>query len=249
LNRPVPLDHPQEVPATPRSRPRPVVLLLTVLTFTAGLVDAVSVLGLGHVFTSLMTGNVVYLGLGLAGRGQEFPLHALLAIASFVGGAWLAAIISRRFLERSLRAWLSRVCLIETCALVLSIAIALAAGEHGQVIEAATPRLLMIAALAFAMGVRTASVAHIPIADMKTTVLTLTLASLAADAGSAGTGMLRRFVSVVTLCLGALAGATLIQHFGVVVALAVMASLVAGSTAAFLATAEARLPAASLAKR
>ena len=37
----------------------PIVLLLLVITFTAGMVDAVSVLGLGGVFTSLMTGNVV----------------------------------------------------------------------------------------------------------------------------------------------------------------------------------------------
>ena len=40
-------------------RPLPPTLLL--LTLTTGLVDAVSFLGLGHVFTANMTGNVVFL--------------------------------------------------------------------------------------------------------------------------------------------------------------------------------------------
>ena len=39
------------------------------LTFTTGLVDAVSYLGIGHVFTANMTGNIVFLGFGIAGSG------------------------------------------------------------------------------------------------------------------------------------------------------------------------------------
>jgi uncharacterized membrane protein YoaK (UPF0700 family) len=38
---------------------------LALLTFATGLVDAASVLGLGHVFTANMTGNVVFLGFSL----------------------------------------------------------------------------------------------------------------------------------------------------------------------------------------
>jgi len=41
----------------------PLPLTLVVLTGTTGLVDAVSYLGLGHVFTANTTGNVVFLGL------------------------------------------------------------------------------------------------------------------------------------------------------------------------------------------
>ena len=40
---------------------------LTVLTVVSGMVDAVSYLGLGHVFTANMTGNVVLLGFAAAG--------------------------------------------------------------------------------------------------------------------------------------------------------------------------------------
>jgi uncharacterized membrane protein YoaK (UPF0700 family) len=41
--------------------------VLVALTVTTGLIDAVSVLGLGRVFTANMTGNIVFLGFGLAG--------------------------------------------------------------------------------------------------------------------------------------------------------------------------------------
>ncbi len=40
---------------------------LLMLTVISGLVDAVSYLGLGHVFTANMTGNVVLLGFAAAG--------------------------------------------------------------------------------------------------------------------------------------------------------------------------------------
>ena len=47
----------------------PLTRALLVLTFTTGLIDAVSYLALGRVFTANMTGNVVLLGFGIAGIG------------------------------------------------------------------------------------------------------------------------------------------------------------------------------------
>lgn len=66
------------------SRPLTVRVLLA-LTVTTGMVDAVSYLGLGHVFTANMTGNVVLLGFGIAGAGGlpvVAPLVSLAAPAS-----------------------------------------------------------------------------------------------------------------------------------------------------------------------
>ena len=42
--------------------PRLTVAALLLLTFATGLVDAISVLVLGHVFVANMTGNVIFLG-------------------------------------------------------------------------------------------------------------------------------------------------------------------------------------------
>ena len=44
-------------------KPAALPALLLALTITTGLIDAVSVLGLGRVFTANMTGNIVFLGL------------------------------------------------------------------------------------------------------------------------------------------------------------------------------------------
>ncbi len=55
-------------------------LLLTVVT---GIVDAVSYLGLGHVFTANMTGNVVLLGFAAAGASGFSAAACLTSLGSF----------------------------------------------------------------------------------------------------------------------------------------------------------------------
>src|SRR6266446_7050602 len=65
----------------------PLPLVLIGLTVVSGLVDAVSYLGLGHVFVANMTGNVVFLGFAVAGA-PDFSIPAsLTAIAAFLVGA------------------------------------------------------------------------------------------------------------------------------------------------------------------
>ena len=53
----------------PRRESRLLVMALLALTATTGLVDAVSLLGLGRVFAGNMTGNVVLLGVATTGTG------------------------------------------------------------------------------------------------------------------------------------------------------------------------------------
>src|SRR5262245_63987084 len=65
--------------------------ILLALTFAAGCVDALSYLGLSHVFTANMTGNAVLLGLAI-GQTQELQLaHSSAAIVGFVAGVVIAA--------------------------------------------------------------------------------------------------------------------------------------------------------------
>src|SRR6059036_4003681 len=65
----------------------PLTRALLVLTFTTGLVDAVSYLGLGRVFAANMTGNVVLLGFGIAGNGDLPVVGPVVSLASFVVGS------------------------------------------------------------------------------------------------------------------------------------------------------------------
>src|SRR5438477_5007240 len=72
---------------TTPSRSDPLPMVLVVLTFTTGLVDAASYLGLGRVFTANMTGNVVLLGFGLGGSHVVWIAGALVSLAFFLTGA------------------------------------------------------------------------------------------------------------------------------------------------------------------
>ena len=66
---PAPTARPSSADAA-RSIRHPLARALLVLTFSTGLVDAVSYLGLGRVFTANMTGNIVLLGFGIAGSAR-----------------------------------------------------------------------------------------------------------------------------------------------------------------------------------
>ena len=76
--------------------------ILQAMTFTTGIVDAASFLALGHVFSANMTGNVVFLGFGLAGApGLSVP-GSLVALVCFAAGAAAGGRIS---VARSARAF------------------------------------------------------------------------------------------------------------------------------------------------
>src|SRR2546421_12470316 len=67
--------------------PEPILApLLLGLTVVTGLVDAVSYLALGHVFTANMTGNVVFLGFAAAGgKGLSAPRSGTAVVAFLLG--------------------------------------------------------------------------------------------------------------------------------------------------------------------
>jgi uncharacterized membrane protein YoaK (UPF0700 family) len=180
-----------------------------VLTFSTGLVDAVSYLGLGRVFTANMTGNVVLLGFGIAGTKGLPVLAPLVSLSWFLLGAGAGGVLATRMGDRHpphmARALAIEVSLIGSAA-VLAAAIAVRpGGVAGDVV---------IALLAFAMGVRNATARRIGVPDLTTTVLTMTITGLAADApvaGASGEGSARRIAAILAMLTGALAGALLLK--------------------------------------
>jgi len=182
---------------------------LLALTFTTGLVDAVSYLGLGRVFTANMTGNVVLLGFGIAGSAGLPVLAPIVSLLAFLVGAGLGGALVRRAAGRH-AALVARALGIEAAMLAVAAIVAAADTVHaGQFLA-----YLLIVAMAFAMGVRNAVVRHIGVPDMTTTVLTMTLTGLAAEsrvAGGPGAGSVRRLSAVVAMLVGAIAGALLLE--------------------------------------
>jgi uncharacterized membrane protein YoaK (UPF0700 family) len=68
--------------------------LLFALTVSSGAVDAISFLALGRVFTAFMTGNLVFLGMGIARHPLAPSIIAVLAsMAGFGLGIYLATLI------------------------------------------------------------------------------------------------------------------------------------------------------------
>src|SRR5712675_3811175 len=94
-----------------RSLQHPLTRALLVLTFTTGIIDAASYLGLGHVFTANMTGNIVLLGFGIAGSGG-LPVSApLVSLAAFLTGSAVGGRMGAGLQARTLH--LSRAMLVE----------------------------------------------------------------------------------------------------------------------------------------
>lgn len=182
------------------------------MTFVTGLVDAVSYVGLGHVFTALQTGNLAVLAFGLAGTPGLDVTRNLTSLALFFVGAILGGRL------------MGRVSVDDKCQLVtiegvaeaalLFVAAILAIG-FDQSSSTFTVRLyLLIALLALAMGLRSAVVRKLGVADLTTTLLTLTMTGILSESRLAGGNdprIARRAVAVVLLFLGALSGALMVK--------------------------------------
>src|SRR3954447_1092961 len=192
-----------------RSIQHPLARALLVLTFTTGLVDAVSFLGLGRVFTANMTGNIVFLGFGIAGSGGLPVVAPLVSLGAFLVGAAAGGILAARMEDRH-RSHIASALGIEVALIGVAAIVAAAIDIHPNQLSGD----VVIALLALAMGVRNATVRRLGVADLTTTVLTMTLTGLAADspaAGGSGKGSLRRVAAVVAMLAGALAGALLLK--------------------------------------
>jgi uncharacterized membrane protein YoaK (UPF0700 family) len=136
--------------------------ILLGMTAVTGMVDAVSFLALGHVFTANMTGNIVFLGFAIGGAEGLSVSGSLMAYA-----------------------------------------------DHEQKIFS------VIALTAVAMGLRNSVVRKLAIPDLTTTVLTLTIAGLAADSSLVGGDNLRwqrRGAAILAIIAGAAAGASMLSY-------------------------------------
>ena len=204
-------------------RDGPLVALLLLLTFLTGLVDAASYLKLGHVFVANMTGNVVFLGFAIAGASGLSSASSLLALGAFLVGALLGGRLGVRYAKRRGRLLLAAN-IVQALLMAAAVLLALSVGAPGDSV-----RHLLIALLACAMGVQNACVRRLAVADLTTTVLTLTLTGIAADsrgAGGGGSRLPRRGAAVLVMALGALAGALLMLDVSLVAVLAAALALV-----------------------
>ncbi len=202
----------------------PLTPIMVALTFVTGVVDAVSYLRLGHVFVANMTGNVVFLGFALAGARGLSSASSLVALASFLAGAFAGGLLAARTPDH--RGHILRAAsTVQVTLLAVALLVAVSAVEPLHT----GSRYALLVPMALAMGVQNAAAQRLAVPELTTTVLTRTLTGLASEAGLAGgsgSKLGRRTVAVAAMLLGALAGGLLVLHVSIVSALALAAAIV-----------------------
>ena len=206
------------------------VAALLVLTFATGLVDAISVLVLGHVFVANMTGNVIFLGFWLVPHSGVDLTAAAVAFVSFLLGVIIGGRLIRT-LGHEPRRWIT----IALCGEVVALVTLACLAGAGVLQYQGRGRLILIVGLAMVFGSQSVAARQFGIQELSTTVLTATIVGIGMDsrlAGGTGERERLRYGVVLTMCGGAVVGATL-SRFVVAPVIALAALTVAAGLAIF----------------
>ena len=148
---------------------------ILLLVGLAGYFDAISYLGLGHVFTANMTGNIVLLALNIGQRDLSAVLHYLCALGGFCLGILCGALLVGQASVGDVRTpAMTRAVAVEGILLLIFAVLWLVNGTkpQGDVI------LVLLGLASMAMGLQSAIVRGIGHPGIATTALTSPLATL-----------------------------------------------------------------------
>lgn len=148
--------------------------LVTVLAVVSGATDAIGFLGLGGAFTSVMTGNMVLLGLGAGTGNTTRVVHAGLAIAAFVVGCVIGTRIAGVSRDDD-PVWPAAVNRALIAELVMFAAFAVGWWAEGAHPTTAAAQLPLLAVNALALGTQSSMTQRFGVSGLSTTYLTGTL--------------------------------------------------------------------------
>ena len=184
--------------------------LLVLLTLTTGAVDASCFLHLGNVFSSVITGNLILLGAAAATRSSSLAIHSGTALAGYSVGVLIGAPIATRRASSG-ETWPLSVTV--TLAAEFSVLAGFSAGwELTGGSPGSTAQLLLIAALAAAMGIQSAAVREL--GGMSTTYLTGTLTAVITELATRDRkpGLARSLGVLAAIVSGAVGGGLVAEH-------------------------------------
>jgi uncharacterized membrane protein YoaK (UPF0700 family) len=185
--------------------------LLLALTFAAGVVDAVSYLGLGKIFTANMTGNLVFLALAVGQRNLLTALYSVGALIGFCCGALAAGRVLGYV--RQPGAWPRRVTFVIAAELACMTAFAVGWVSLGG-IPTGSWLYVLIGLSSFGMGMQNAAARYLAVPGLTTTVFTMALTGFMVDLSALrlrGPTQRRAVLAVVALFCGAAIGAALLM--------------------------------------
>ncbi len=152
-------------------------VMILLLAWAAGSVDAISYLALGHVFTANMTGNTLLMGMN-AGIGRHAEaLRSATALVGYLFGVAVGALLAKSEDRRENEKWTAGV----TATLALETLVLGAFGVAWYFTgstEASKPWYTLIAASGLTMGLQSVAVRQLGIPGIVTTYITGTLTSL-----------------------------------------------------------------------
>lgn len=208
--------------------------LLIGLTLAAGVVDAVSYLGLGRIFTANMTGNVVFLALAVGQGSLLTAMHSIAALVGFCVGAIVAGQLLQR--PRPPGAWPRRATWVLCGVLACMAAFAGIWAAVGGAPEA-TLLYLLIGLSSLGMGMQNAVARHLAVPGLTTTVITTALTGFMVDLpaiGISGPAQRRGGIAVLSLFSGAAAGAALMVYLRALAPLITVVAVAAVIITAYL---------------
>ncbi|WP_141309622.1 YoaK family protein [Streptomyces spinoverrucosus] len=193
--------------------------VMVALTLTTGMIEAVSFLVLGPVFTAVQTGNLLFLAFALTGAAGLSPAAAGVSCAAFAVGA----VLGSRFetiVDVHGRRWFVPGLMTEALLLGLGGLVAWRTGVDEQGGPVTGHHFVVIALVAAAMGVRNVTTLRVGVPDVPTTVSTRALTALLGGLSPLadpriGSGLRhegRRFASVAAMFAGGLVGAWLLHE-------------------------------------
>jgi uncharacterized membrane protein YoaK (UPF0700 family) len=195
--------------------------LLAGLSFSAGMYEAICFLAFGKVFAGFQTGNLVFLGFGVAGTRPPAgpnPVTVVISLAAFAAGVALAIPILKGFgggqetEHNASRVWPRPV------SIALAIALILQAAFFVVWVTAASPASLayiLIALAAFAMGLQANAVRSLHVPGISTTAFTATFVGLVIGIATwtlTGPSARRLIAAVVGVAFGGFLGDWMLSH-------------------------------------
>ena len=149
------------------------------LTGIGGFVDAVGYIALFQIFTANMSGNSVHMGMYLGQLDFSQLMRPACAVIAYVTGIILTRIVVQVAARRQIRRIASFTLAAEALLLVI-FARATPAMHLGEIVDLQSPTYFsLVALLAFAMGVQTATLTHTGPFTVYTTFVTGTLTKFA----------------------------------------------------------------------
>jgi uncharacterized membrane protein YoaK (UPF0700 family) len=208
--------------------------LVGLLTFTSGCVDVVTLMAVGGAFTSVITGNLIFIGRAIGTSSLEPALHAIMAVAGYVAGVAAGSRL-RQFAEARLpsrapgpvtpgavtsgivasgprAAWPPSSTLVLAVESAMLVALNVAWIGYGADPPAAATDLMLTAA-ALALGLQGAAARGIA-GNPSTTYMTGALTTLieALSTGGRRAADLASVTGLIALVVGAACSALLVEH-------------------------------------